>query len=227
MTNIYRYNDRKSEIGERIKAERKDRKMTQDELSTAASSLLNSGGTVVDTISQGTISAWERGKTMPPIEKIACLAEIFGCDIGYLLCDYNDTFDIKEATGLSGAAADRLRNMWVRIQNEHAAGYTGTPEEQELSAINTLLECDYTILINIYQYLHSDYNAFSMTISDDNEPEKDIFDKEVLLCNDGDANKGVFVSADKMQTVFLLKVQEELGRLRHLLHKPKKGKNKK
>lgn len=112
MTNIYRYNDRKAKIGKRIREERKDRKLRQDQLAEELSSRLNAGGHIVETISQGTISSWERGKTIPPIEKMACLAEIFQCDIGYLLCDYDmahrDSVDVASLTGLSDRAANNL-----------------------------------------------------------------------------------------------------------------------
>lgn len=113
MTNILRYSDRKNRIGNRIKAERGKLEINQAELAAKVSTILNRGKVETEAVSQGTISNWEAGKVMPPIEKLACLAEIFNCDISYLLCDYDDkriTNEwICEVTGLSSDAVNILR----------------------------------------------------------------------------------------------------------------------
>ena len=221
MNDIFRYGDRREEIGRRIKKERKRLKISQIELAAKVSVLLNCGAVEAETVGQSTVSNWEAGKVMPPIDKLACLAEILECDVGYLLCDYDDrkitTKWISEKTGLSAIATNRLRNMQKRVQTEQTGKWQGSLQEQELSAINTLLEHDYTILINIYQYLHSDYNAFCLTAINEKGDETDIFDKEVLLCNNGYSNAGVRVPAANMPTIFLFKIQEELVKLHSLL----------
>lgn len=113
MTNILRYSDRKKRIGNRIKAERGKLEINQAELAAKVSTILNRGKVETEAVSQGTISNWEAGKIMPPIEKLVCLAEIFNCDISYLLCDYDDkkitNAWICEATGLSSNAVNILR----------------------------------------------------------------------------------------------------------------------
>lgn len=118
MADIYRYYDRKSKIGKRIKAERKAKKLSQPELAKKMSAAINHGPIYPEAVAQNTISEWENGKRIPPIEMLACLAEIFECDVGYLLCDYDrssaDAATVMELTGLSGRAADNLveLNKW-------------------------------------------------------------------------------------------------------------------
>lgn len=63
-------------------------------------------------IGQNTVSNWEKGITLPPLNKLIALSSIFDCDIGYLLCDYDEPThilaDVVEQTGLSGSAAKTL-----------------------------------------------------------------------------------------------------------------------
>ena len=112
MNNISKYYDRKKKIGARIKEERKRLEINQEELASRVSKILNGGTVEAETISQSTVSIWEAGKVMPPIDKMVCLAEIFECDVGYLLCDYDlhsrDSVDVATLTGLSGKASSNL-----------------------------------------------------------------------------------------------------------------------
>lgn len=134
MANISRYSDRKKRIGNRIKAERGRLEINQAELAAKVSTILNRGKVETEAVSQGTISNWEAGKIMPPIEKLVCLAEIFGCDISYLLCDYDDKRItdawICDATGLSKNAVNILRSI-----KENPVAYVSTNE-----GLNALLE---------------------------------------------------------------------------------------
>lgn len=94
------------EIGKRIRKERKERGLTQEDFAE----LLN-----LSRESRPSISNWENGKTRPPFEHIHRMCEIFECELDYLLCKYDcktrkDT-DIAEATGLSRNAVNRLRTI--------------------------------------------------------------------------------------------------------------------
>lgn len=98
------FNDIK--IGERIRKERKERGLTQEDFAE----LLN-----LSRDSRQSISNWEKGKTSPPFEHLIKMCEIFECELGYLLCQHDsktrkDT-DIAEATGLSRNAVNRLRTI--------------------------------------------------------------------------------------------------------------------
>lgn len=104
---------RRKRIGERIKAERKRVGLTQEEFAERLTVLLG-----CDNIAQNTISNWEKGSPLPSTEKIIAMSRIFGCDCGYLLCDYeqrthNSTEMCKE-TGLSERSIQILcnNNKW-------------------------------------------------------------------------------------------------------------------
>lgn len=47
-------------------------------------------------ISQSTISAWERGASFPPIDRLSTLAKILQCNISYLLGE-SDTMNMSES----------------------------------------------------------------------------------------------------------------------------------
>lgn len=106
-------NQRKAEIGKRIREERKKLAMTQENLAEKLTNLL--GGGPDSEISQSTICAWENGKGLPPMEKLLALSAIFHCDCGYLLCDYNekthDSLEMCREIGLSEASINYLKSL--------------------------------------------------------------------------------------------------------------------
>ena len=114
MNDIWKYEQGKAQIGKRIKDERNKKKLSQQELADAISAMLNSDSDCKG-IGQNTVSNWEKGITLPPLSKLIALSSIFGCDIGYLLCDYDeptrDLADVVEQTGLSGEAVKRLKQI--------------------------------------------------------------------------------------------------------------------
>ena len=90
-----------NEIGERIRFERKKKNMSMD-------ALAESIGT-----SRQTIARWERGEGVEvTLNMLLRLCNIFECDIGYLLCEYDCKTrvitDLQEETGLSVLAATNL-----------------------------------------------------------------------------------------------------------------------
>lgn len=65
-------------------------------------------------VTRQTISKWEKGDGAgPTLWDLLRLCELFGCDIGYLIGDYECrtriTTDIRDETGLSELAVDNLR----------------------------------------------------------------------------------------------------------------------
>lgn len=215
-----KYDDRRVKIGGRIKEERDKLGLTQKEFLTKI---------YKSEQSTKSLSSWEKGDHIPDLDSIALMAELFNCDIGYLLCDYDernrDTADIVKVTGLSEPAANRLRDQWIRIKEDESAGWTGTTERQELTAIDTLLEGGKSILWNIYQYIYGDYGSFSLLTVTDGEGEKSVSGKEVTLCNDDNTDNRTILQASQMQSVFLLQTQEELAQLRYRLHPPQRDKS--
>ena len=91
----------------RVIQERKKAKLTQELLAEKLCKL----GYERD---QSAISEWENNKRPIPIDAVFALSRIFGCDCGYLLCDYDERIhnatDICEATGLSEETVNTLCN---------------------------------------------------------------------------------------------------------------------
>lgn len=201
-------------IGKRIKAERtgnKNRSMSQILLAEK----LNT--------TQNTISNWERGKVIPPMDQLIRISEIFRCDVSYLLCDYDErskeTEAISEVTGLSVVAIERLKELQERVNRDKAAGWHGTTQEQELKAVNTLLERGLTALDYVYQYLYGDYNTYWMLTQGEHGEDKDACADDIMIGYKGSPDgPGTFISIGDARETFMLKIQRELVNLYNLLH---------
>ena len=107
--------ERKVKIGKRIAAERKKRSWSQEKFGEELSEKM--GGSISG--AQNTISNWEKGKNLPEtLDIFIAMSQHFGCDCGYLLCDYDErTHNSKEicnTTGLSEESINALcsLNAW-------------------------------------------------------------------------------------------------------------------
>lgn len=118
MTDIFIYHQRKEDIGKRIRELRKKAEMTQSDLAARLELIVPHDGD--KGMHQSSISDWENGKQLPPINKIVALASIFRCDVSYLLCDYDtknkDYSAIGEVVGLSERAVEKLHDL--RCENQ-------------------------------------------------------------------------------------------------------------
>lgn len=118
-----KYEDRKKEIGRRILELRKEKGLTQAELLEQI---------YMSDKSVASLRKWEKGFAIPPLESLVAMASVFGCDIGYLLCDKDikrqDIDDMAQTTGLSIPALENIIGM-----NEYGPS-------RSLDAINILLE---------------------------------------------------------------------------------------
>ncbi|MCI7636955.1 MAG: helix-turn-helix domain-containing protein [Oscillibacter sp.] len=130
MNDIFKYEKRKEEIGKRIKTLRKQKHLSQDDL---ANRLFYIAPTKDKALGQSTISSWERGVTLPPLERMIALASIFDCDVAYLLGDYSkekkDNSDICDMTGLSQKSLSQL----LRYKEQYP---------DYIDSLNFLLESD-------------------------------------------------------------------------------------
>lgn len=60
-------------VGKRIKAQRKAKKMTQEELASAVS------------VTQQTVAHWEKGKSLPTVENLQMICNELSCDSDYII----------------------------------------------------------------------------------------------------------------------------------------------
>lgn len=97
--------------GQRIKLERERINMSQQELADTLA-----GDPYYATGVRQTISDWEKGKKKEiPLHTLVCLCNIFNCDMGYLLGEYDcrtrPVTDIHAYTGLSETAIETLHAL--------------------------------------------------------------------------------------------------------------------
>lgn len=106
------YENRKTLIGNRIKREREKLGLSQKELLNRI---------YKSEKSHKMITAWENGNRLPDLDSLALMADVFQCDVGYLLGDYNErtrvSADIVKETKLSESAVNLIKKIGVVNQN--------------------------------------------------------------------------------------------------------------
>ena len=151
------YEERAVEIGRRIKSERIRYKETHGKKLSQEQLLW-----MLDLSESSTpyLRRWEKGEAMPSLKQLCQMAEIFACDVGYLLADYDqrtrDAADICRATGLTEKAVERLK----AIKKDPVSGFAknsdgGTYIVSARRTINELLESERLdrLLYQLGQYL--------------------------------------------------------------------------
>lgn len=97
------YQNRRFEVGRRIMEERKKLGLSRKQLLPLI---------YKSEASHKTLTSWENGERLPDLDSLSAMADLFKCDIGYLLGDYPERTraisDICSLTGLSAAAASSI-----------------------------------------------------------------------------------------------------------------------
>ena len=113
-------------IGQRIKKERDAAKLSQ-------SQLMDKIGRSPE--SYRVLSRWEKGTAKPEFRDMVELCNVFDCELGYLLCEYEcktrETTDIQEATGLLETAIEKLNQMSINDKYNW-----------QISTLNSLILCE-------------------------------------------------------------------------------------
>lgn len=90
-------------IGKRIEKAREDAGFSKAELQKPLS------------ISRQTLTAWEKGERCPGVYDLSKLCNLFGCDFGYIVGEYEEktrpVTDIRAETGLSPEAIEVLQTL--------------------------------------------------------------------------------------------------------------------
>ena len=179
-------------IGVRIKYERKQQSLSQEALVEAI-------GLSVQT--RQLIGKWEKGKTIPTLGELTKLCEIFECELGYLLCEYDcktrEATDIQEVTGLSEKAINSL----VEMKNKKFG---------VIETVSQVIEHDKgkEVFSAIHRYAWDfNYNQFGRRV--DFEDERNL--AKVLNCEPKDvrkifaANSQSVIEADLMEIIKSIK----------------------
>ena len=115
---VLSYEDRKKEIGNRIHTMRTAKGLKQTEFLRAL---------YMSDTSLKSLRSWEKGEILPELDTLTRMAAVFECDIGYLLCDYDeinrDVADICTATGFASPAAQIIQDLDVVVKNKNFVHY--------------------------------------------------------------------------------------------------------
>lgn len=131
-----KYSNRLSTVGNRIRKEREKIGLKKSDFLPRI---------YKSETSHKTLTAWENGERLPDTDSLALMAELFDCDMGYLLGDYAEhhrvTADICTETGLTEKAVDVI----LQYKNQN-------PEY--IKSLNFLLESDNfeSVLSSICEY---------------------------------------------------------------------------
>ena len=113
-----------------------------------------------------TVSKWEKGNSVPSIENLFKLCELFNCELGYLLGEHEGrtrvATDIHEKTGLSFRAIDELER--IRANNPWFA----------IQALNALLEEDVCNTLDLIGHYQLDKSTDTILPNGDRVPTKSI-----------------------------------------------------
>ena len=180
------YKKRSQKIGMRLRTERKNLKLTQEELASQ-----------LNISSRQRVARWENGTELPVLSDLLRMCDLFGCEIGYLLCDYDcktrTATDIQKETGLSEAAINEL--ITAHTSRQYFA----------LLAVNALLEdSNMQTLDTLGRYFHIDDKFTVESMSGQPIKEKTLIAIEIQplidsvrqrvqkLKNDGGAENGQY-----------------------------------
>ena len=209
MNNIYNFKS----IGEKIRKERKELGMNQEQLASA-----------LNISSRQTIAKWEKGSTIPQLEDMLNMCNLFGCELGYLLGEYElktrAATDIQEQTGLSPKSIEYLKYAHSEARRIPEDNFDTNPANFDiiLRTINFLLESDkYThdspkyngLLGAITDYL---YGNFLYYYDDDTVSYEDLYmHVEMLGLWDKELGTGISLENETLITNSLMtSIQEKL-----------------
>lgn len=122
-------------------------------------------------VNRNTITSWERQDIKgryPPLEDLARMCDLFNCELGYLLGEYNcktrAATDIQAETGLSERAIDRLREEAQK--SEIFRGTLSELIESPLFYSLVLGLADYKRYMSFSPEMRADVGSENISISD-------------------------------------------------------------
>jgi transcriptional regulator with XRE-family HTH domain len=164
------------------------------------------------------LRSWERGERLPDMETLARMCDVFDCDFGYLIADYDEkrreTADICSATNLSEKAVDTLREMKGSADNCPSGSLA--VGAHRLQALNLLLETrEGARFFEIaYAFLFGQYDLVNVYSPDVSSESENTYAR--LIDSTGHADS-VSVQAGDMTAMFVLHMQTALMELKSRL----------
>lgn len=174
----------------RIKEERKKLSLSQEKLA----------GEIY--VTRHLLIRWEKGESFPSLENLIMLCKIFRCELGYLLCEYNDKTrqitDVQLATGLSDTAIRKLYTLRTYTSGHH-------------SPLNSMLthKSFMEFLLAVQRYVYSfNQNHYSINNSD-SEAAKALTD--TFNCEPSDLKEHMRMSSVAVIQSALMNIVKDIG----------------
>lgn len=173
-----------------------------------------------------TYKKWEYRENPVDIEWLPAICEVYSCDVGYLFGEYEEYkreyADFKVKTGLKQDAALKLEQIKKLSDAEQESGFNrfSSLNTQRLQALNCLLEneTNSNILLRLYQILLCGYDTIVVDQKGDNG-ETIVASGNMAALHDSRSDiDGTIISAADAQTIFLLRLQTDLLKLKEKLH---------
>lgn len=208
MNNIYNLDA----IGQRIKKERIAHGFSQQELADK-----------LNIAARQTIAKWEKGIAVPQLEDILNMCNLFECEIGYLLGEYDcktrTSTDIVKETGLEEQSIAALHTILKNSTTSPDDVLDVKPARADITlrAINHILgnSNGRILLYYISMYLYGDFTHFYTDSIVDSE---DLY-YHISELGLWDSKHGIDEPFDiyKLNDVMLIEIQQELAKNRELI----------
>lgn len=195
----YNIKDNKYKIGERIRKERIEAGYKNQSDFAVALGLKED--------SRQSVGNWENGIRLPSLDIFLKMCDIFECEIGYLLCEFDcktkEETDVQKATGLSNKSIRRL--FFFRRRNKETNAYTFN------STINSIIEHDsfVELLEAIIKHVWS-FNENHYGIDDTSDEIKDAL-SNTFNCEPYELKDYIEMSSQSLIENILMKIVRDIN----------------
>ncbi len=194
----YNIKDNKYKIGERIRKERIEAGYKNQSDFAVALGLKED--------SRQSVGSWENGIRFPSLDMFLKMCEIFECEIGYLLCEFDcktrEETDIQKATGLSNKSIRKLFLFRSRNKETNAFFFN--------SPINSIIEHDsfVELLEAIKKHVWS-FNENHYGIDDSSDEIKDTL-SNTFNCEPYELRDYIEMSSQSLIEKILMKIVRDI-----------------
>lgn len=194
----YNIKDNKYKIGERIRKERIEAGYKNQSDFAVALGLKED--------SRQSVGSWENGIRFPSLDMFLKMCEIFECEIGYLLCEFDcktrEETDIQKATGLSNKSIRKLFLFRTRNKETNAFFFN--------SPINSIIEHDsfVELLEAIKKHVWS-FNENHYGIDDSSDEIKDTL-SNTFNCEPYELRDYIEMSSQSLIEKILMKIVRDI-----------------
>lgn len=191
----------KRKIGERLVAARKAKGLTRELLCDLVTQRIHTGQTMrpaSEVLNFSRYRSWEDGTNLIHISFLPILCEILDCEVGYILCEYDEPHkeiaDICKETSLSASAVNTLISK--AVANKIDSHTFRMPGKSELDLLSLLIENQsfWTSLSDLSLYSNPLFAFAFMQMSEATAYNNWVYEENPALANEPAAVISAIVS---------------------------------